>query len=292
MGEGTRGGSEWARQRYEALVHAAGRAVVGLDFDGTLSPLVDDPTVAHIHPDATEALATLAPHVRAIAVITGRPAAQVLELGGLEHVGDVLVEQGTDLYVFGQYGNERWSTALPEILSPSPPAGLAAFVRALPEVLRRTGTEEAWVEDKHLAAAVHTRRLPEPGEAQARLLEPLRDLAAEHGLVIEPGRHVVEVRATGIHKGDVVRTLAGELEAGAFLFAGDDLGDVEAFDAVRELAATGMPTLLVCSATEQEAEAGSALTERADLVVPGPRGVLDLLHRLAEDAGGRAGRDG
>jgi trehalose 6-phosphate phosphatase len=81
-------------------------------------------------------------------------------------------------------------------------------------------------------------------------------------------------------KGVVVRNLAKESDAGGFLFAGDDLGDVEAFEAVAELRDQGMPTLLVCSASQEE----SALIELADVVVPGPEGVLDLLRRLTADA--------
>ena len=65
-----------------------------------------------------------------------------------------------------------------------------------------------------------------------------------------------------------------------FLFAGDDLGDVEAFEAVAELREQGLPTLLVCSASEEE----SALLDRSDVVVHGPDGVLDLLRRLTADA--------
>ncbi len=280
MGEGTTFASREAKRRYDALVRAAERSVVGLDFDGTLSPLVDDPTEAHIHPEATEVLSELAGHVRAIAVITGRPAEQALALGGLEGLGDVLARHGTDLYVFGQYGNQRWSTARPEVLSPPPPPGLAAFVRELPGLLHRLGAVDAWIEDKHIAVAVHTRRLRDPDQALARLVEPMRDLAATHDLVIEPGRHVVEARAPGMHKGDAVRTLARELDAGGFLFAGDDLGDVDAFDAVTALGRGGMATLLVCS----DAGGESALAERADVVVPGPEGVLRLLRRLSADA--------
>ena len=45
----------------------------------------------------------------------------------------------------------------------------------------------------------------------------------------------VEVRSAGMHKGRVVDTLVDELDAGGFLFAGDDLGDIEAFRAVADL---------------------------------------------------------
>ena len=49
--------SPQARERYEAVVAAASGTVVGLDFDGVLSPIVDDPEQAHIHPDAAAVLA-------------------------------------------------------------------------------------------------------------------------------------------------------------------------------------------------------------------------------------------
>ncbi len=267
-------------QKYAALVRAASRAVVGLDFDGTLSPIVDDPAQARIHPEAREVLVNLAAEVAAIAVITGRPARQALDLGGLEEVGDAVAAAGKDLFVFGQYGNERWSANRRRIVSPRPPAGLATFLRDLPRTLRTAGAPDAYIEEKGLAYAVHTRRLPDPDAAFERLLPPLRELAGRHGLVLEPGRQVIEVRAPGMDKGRAVEKLVEEVGAGAFLFAGDDLGDVEAFDAVGALAKDGLPTLLVCSASHEQ----SALVELSDVVVHGPEGVLDLLRRLTADA--------
>ena len=267
-------------QKYAAFVGVARGAVVGLDFDGTLSPIVDDPDQAHIHPDASDVLVALAAEVAAIAVITGRPARQVLALGGLEEVGDAIAEAGAELLVFGQYGNERWSATQRRIVSPRPPAGLAAFLRDLPRALREADAADAYVEDKGLAHAVHTRRLPDPDGAFQRLLPRLRELAGRNGLVLEPGRNVIEVRAPGMDKGKAVERLATEVDARGFLFAGDDLGDVEAFDAVGKLAKDGLPTLLVCSASTEE----SALVPLSDVVVHGPEGVLDFLRQLTEDA--------
>lgn len=54
-----------------ALLAHPERAVVALDFDGTLADIVPDPTKARAHPGARAALARLAPHLRALAVITG-----------------------------------------------------------------------------------------------------------------------------------------------------------------------------------------------------------------------------
>jgi len=269
-----------AEERYAALVAAASSSVVGLDFDGTLAPIVDDPDSARIHPDAPEVLFALSGVVRAVAVITGRPARKVLALGGLDDVGREIGETGRELFVFGQYGFERWSSTRRRVVSPRPPHGLSGFLRELPQALRDAGAADSFVEDKGLAIAVHTRRLEDPAGALARLEPRLRDLAGRYGMVLEPGRNVIEVRSPGSDKGTVVRDLAKDVDAGGFLFAGDDLGDLEAFDAVAELRDQGLPTLLVCSASDEE----SALVERSDVVVRGPDGVLDLLRRLTSDA--------
>ena len=274
--------SEEGEQKYAALVRAAAETVVGLDFDGTLAPIVDDPEQAHIHPDAGPVLVDLAAQVLAVAVVTGRPARQALDLGGLEAVGNAIGDSGKELYLFGQYGNERWSSTNRRVISPRPPHGLASFIAELPRVLRRLGAQEAHLEEKGLAVAVHTRRLDAADATYDALLPELRELAARHDLVVEPGKQVIEVRSPGVHKGLVVERLVDELHAGGFVFVGDDLGDVEAFEAVSALAKVGLPTLLVCSASDEE----SALVARSDVLVHGPEGVLDLLRQLTADAAG------
>lgn len=269
-----------AEERYRALTRAAAGTVVGLDFDGTLAPIVDDPEQAHIHPDARDVLVELAGQVRAIAVVTGRPARQVLALGGLEAVGTAVGDAGCELHVFGQYGHERWGSSARRIVSPRPPAGLASFERELPRLLRELDATDAFVEEKGLAVAVHTRRMADPDRALARLREPLTALAQRHGLGVEPGKQVVEIRSAQMHKGLVVRRLADDLAAEGLLFAGDDLGDLEAFAALLDLGARGLPTLRVLSSSADN----RTLEDRVDVVVPGPDGVLDLLTRFARDA--------
>jgi trehalose 6-phosphate phosphatase len=267
-------------RRYAALVRSAPETVVGLDFDGVLAPIVDDPAQAFIHPEAAEVLEALSAQVRAVAVVTGRPARQALGLGGLEQVGAAVDAAGKELHLFGQYGNERWSSTSRRVVSPRPPRGLASFTAELPRLLRRHGAEAAHIEEKGLAVAVHTRRLDDAATRFDELLPVLREAAARHDLAVEPGKQVIEVRSPGMHKGVAVRTLVEELGAGGFLFAGDDLGDLPAFEALRDLDREGLPTLRVCSASEEE----NALVELADVVVPGPDGVLALLRQLTEDA--------
>ncbi|MFE6645185.1 trehalose-phosphatase [Nocardioides sp. NPDC057772] len=269
-------------QKYAAVVAAAAETLVGLDFDGTLSPIVEDPAAARIHPDAAEALIALASRVKALAIVTGRPAGQVVELGGLSAIADALAEMGKEIYVFGQYGNERWSGSDRVVAGPPPPEGLGAFEAALPAVLAEHGAQDAYIEEKGLAVGVHTRRFPDPDGVAARLLPPLTSLAAVHGLMIEPGKQVIEVRAPGMHKGHAISTLVDEVAPGAILFGGDDLGDIEAFEAVKAWGkTTGSPTLLVYSHAGPDR---GPLAGLADLEVAGPEGVLGLLRRLADDA--------
>lgn len=273
--------SDRGEQRYAALVQVAARSVIGLDFDGVLSPIVDDPAQAHIHPDAGEVLGDLAREVAAVAVITGRPARQALDLGGLEELGAQVEKAGKELYLFGQYGNERWSSTRRRIVSPRPPHGYATYLRDLPRALREAGAGAAYVEEKGLAVAVHTRRLPDPEAAFERLVPVLQELAGRHGLELEPGKQVIEVRSGDMHKGHAVERLVDDLDARGFLFAGDDLGDLEAFQAVERLAdERGVAPFLVCSASREE----SALVPLSDVVVRGPEGVMELLSRLTADA--------
>src|SRR5690349_24839862 len=133
-----------AEAAYAALVRAGDGLLVALDFDGTLAPIVEDPTVAVIHDEAPEVLVALSAQVRAVAVLTGRPARQVLALGELDEVGDAIGEAGRELVILGQYGNERWSSNARRVVSPKPPSGLASLIGDLPRLLRQADAIDAW----------------------------------------------------------------------------------------------------------------------------------------------------
>jgi trehalose 6-phosphate phosphatase len=253
------------------------RTLVCLDFDGTLSPIVDDPDQAFIHHQGAEVLRTLAYRVLAVAIVTGRPCRQVLDLGDLEAVADALGAGGGRIEVRGQYGNEQWSSTDRQVVSPEPPAAVVALRERLPSLLADVGLDAAHVEEKGLAVAVHTRRLPDPDRAARVARQALEPVAGELGLAIEPGRRVVEVRAPGADKGAAVEELVGELDPAAVVFVGDDLGDLPGFAAVERFREAGGAGLLVCSGSEEQ----DALARRADVVVDGPDGVMAALLQLA-----------
>jgi trehalose 6-phosphate phosphatase len=270
--------SDQAADRWTAVLDGLDRCLVCLDFDGTLSRIVEDPAQARIHPDGPDVLAALGARVLGIAIVTGRPARDVIVLGGLELLSTQLESTGGWVLVRGQYGAERWDSDSGEVETPEAAPGLAELRDRLPDLLDEAETPDARVEDKGLALAVHTRQLEDADPAADRLAELLAPVARELDLALEPGRMVVEVRAPGMDKGGVVRELVEEHQPSAVVFVGDDLGDLPGFAAVEELRAGGLPGLLVCSGSEEQ----RALVEHADLVVDGPDGVMRLLRALAD----------
>lgn len=255
-----------------------GRALLAFDFDGTLAPIVDDPEQAHIHPEAVQALDRLGPLVGTVAVITGRPARTAVRLGTLDSRDGLGA-----MVVLGQYGAERWDAAEDSFQVPPPPDGIAEVEQGLDELLTTMAeagepVDGVTIEHKGRALGVHTRRAGDADAAFERLLQPVTDLAERHGLVVEPGRHVIEVRPDGHDKGATLRDLVAERGARTVLFCGDDLGDLPAFAAGHELRDEGLTVHLVVSASSEQ----DALTARADTVVDGPDGLARWLTALAD----------
>jgi trehalose 6-phosphate phosphatase len=256
----------------DAVLHDPSGTLLALDFDGTLAHIVDDPTAAFAHPAAVDALARLGTVLGQVAIITGRPVRQALDLGGFE--GRDGLER---LVICGQYGAERWDAATGEIHAPDRPDAIRELADRLPGWLREHGAEHVRLEDKGLAMALHTRGI-DPG-LLGRLEAPLRELADELGLAVEPGKQVVELRAPGSDKGDALLELAHAMDAHQVVFGGDDLGDLPAFDAVDALRAEGVAGLLLCSESTEEV----ALSSRADVVLAGPDEVAGWLTALADE---------
>ena len=245
--------------------------LLALDFDGTLAHIVDDPTEAFAHPDAVSALGRLGHRLGAIAIITGRPVTQALELGGFASVDGL-----EGLVIFGQYGAERWHGDQESHVGSERVEIIDRLAERLPTILAEHGAEGVYVEDKGLALAVHTRGLA--GDLVQRLHAPLATVAGEMGLTLEPGRQVLELRFSGADKGEALRTIVAETEARTVVFAGDDLGDLPAFDAVDRLRAEGVRGLLVCSASAEQ----DALVSRADVVLDGPDAIAAWLTEWAD----------
>lgn len=238
------------------------QALIALDFDGTLAPIVPRPGDARALPGTADVLTRLARMAGQVAVITGRPAAEAVALGDLASV--------PDLVVLGHYGLERWMSG--ELMAPAADAAVDELRRRLAELASANPGVE--VEDKHHSVALHTRNAPEPAAALNALGPRVAELAAAAGFQVTPGRFVLEIRPRGMDKGSALTSLVAEVNATAVLYAGDDTGDLPAVEALRALDVVGV---VVCS---DAAEADPRLRAAADVVVPGPEGVQRLLRNL------------
>jgi trehalose 6-phosphate phosphatase len=235
------------------------RTVLLFDFDGTLSPIVEDPSDARPLPEVAELLEALAARYRLVGAVSGRPvdflASQLPEALALSGLYGLEARIGGELTC--REGVEPWRPIVAE-----------ATVRA-----RTEGPDTMRVEAKGLSITLHYREHP---EAEAEVIELAERLAAETGLEARPAKMSVELHPpVEADKGQAVRELAAG--ADAVLFAGDDVGDLPAFAALDELAAEGVTVLKVAvDAPGLPPELRAA----ADVLVPGQEGAVALLRTL------------
>jgi trehalose 6-phosphate phosphatase len=262
-------GTATPEQAARVLVGRAREVALCLDFDGTLSPVVDDPQAARPLQGVVELLDPLAQRFAAVAIISGRPAPYLAEhvaAAGVRYLGQYGLQE---MYQGEARADPRLEAARPTV------AAAAAALRDSPAV-RESG---AWLEDKVYAIAVHTRRVPDRERWTDAVDRTARQVADEYGLELIPGKMVWELRPpVRGDKGDAVRRVVAESGARAVVVVGDDLGDLPAFAAVAELAAEGHDGLRVAVRSE---EAPPELLASADVVLEGPEGVLDFLRRLS-----------
>ena len=245
---------------------APDRAGILSDFDGTLSPIVEDPAAAAPLDGVPATLDALARRYRRVAVLSGRPVAflekllpPTILLSGL--YGLEVVDRG-ERRDHPQAGS--WREVVDDVASLSEARGPAGML----------------VERKGLSLTLHFRSRP---EAEPEVRAWAERQAARSGLVSRPARKSYELHPPiRADKGTAVRQLCAGLEAAIFL--GDDVGDLPAFDALDELGAAGVGVVKVAV---RSSEAPRVLLDRADLVVDGPEGAADLLHRLLVPAAAR-----
>ncbi len=142
------------------------------------------PAAARATPLATAALTRLGDLAGTVAVITGRPAADAAAFAGVPADSNVLV--------LGHYGRQRWERG--RVTGPPAPAWPGRGPAELPAVLAAARAEDAWVEDKGEALAVHTRRAAEPQAEFERLDGAAGRASATHRA--DPGTWAAGTRAS------------------------------------------------------------------------------------------------
>ncbi|HEX2904618.1 MAG TPA: trehalose-phosphatase [Jatrophihabitans sp.] len=220
-------------------------ALLALDFDGTLSELVPDPMAARPVPGAIEALIELTHRGARIAIVTGRDAETVLELGELQRIPDVVVS--------GLHGAESWQAG--RLSTREEPPALDELRRLLPPLL----PPGVWLEDKRLSLVVHARKADNPEQRLRELGHIVPRLVSERGLEAHPGKQVIEIRIPGLSKATALTGMLTDMTTAA-LFAGDDLGDLPGVDAIRSWGErTGRPAVSIAVGAVDELRASTDL---------------------------------
>ena len=245
------------------LRHLATESVLLFDFDGTLSGLVDDPHAAIPAPGVADRLGRLAATYRRVGVLSGRPVSflarhlpPTVALSGLYGL-----ESRIDGVDAAHPGAERWRPIVAEAVAEAGiaagPGGPAAGVL---------------VEAKDLSITLHVRTRPELQGAAETLAARL---AEESGLVVRAAKMSVELHPPiEVDKGSALAHMVGE--AAGVLFAGDDIGDLPALDALGRFG----PEVVTLAVVVDGPELPEAVRSRAQLLLPDQAAIIDLLDAL------------
>lgn len=246
---------------FEAAVDGR-RPALFLDYDGTLTPIVDRPELAVLSPRAREVVDAVARRLP-VAVISGRDRADVARLVGIDsltvagsHGFDIRVAGGGEIHhqVGGDMGKD-----------------LDAVEHALRQ--RLDAIPGSLIERKKFSLAAHY-RLVAPERADAVKAAVAEVVAAHPGLKTKPGKMVLEIQPDiDWHKGRAVEWLLEALKLNRPdvipVFIGDDVTDEDAFGTLQ---GRGLGIVV--------ADAGETRQTAADFRLDDPDAVLDFLERL------------
>jgi trehalose-phosphatase len=190
--------------------------LVACDYDGTLAPIVDDPTHAAPLPEAVAAIRSLAALPQTtVAVVSGRALRDLAALSRLP----------SEVHLVGSHGSE-FDVGFVERIAPE-----------ISDLRTRLG-RELWslaankpgirLEQKPASVAVHTRGADR--DLAARVIEAVRSGPATWpGVYLTIGKEVIELSVVATNKGTAIDELRTQQSASAVIFLGDDATDENAF---------------------------------------------------------------
>ena len=207
-----------------------GRPAVFLDYDGTLTPIVERPELAVLAPAVRQTLRDLAP-CYPVTIVSGRGLDDVRALVDLDQL---TYAGGHGFHIQGPAGSGlRHSVG--ESFRPVVDRAEAALRQRL------QGVSGSLVERKDLSVTVHFRQVSSDAHPTvfAAVDTTLEQLEGPHGLRKTHGKCVVElVPDIDWHKGHAVRWVIDALETKTGpvvpLYIGDDVTDENAFGALPE----------------------------------------------------------
>ncbi|WP_253736452.1 trehalose-phosphatase [Halohasta salina] len=196
----------------------------GTDFDGTLSPIEEDPEAPEPTAENLRSLRTLRDHPQVRpAVISGRGLADLRERVGIEGV-DYVGNHGLELGIDGR----RETHPDAAVAEPKIEEICNELGRRLADI------EGTVVENKGVTATIHYRMVDR--EEVETVREHVFDAVAERGddeVEIHDGKESLELRpAADWDKGSAIAQLQEHVDGWQPLYIGDDTTDEAAFEAI------------------------------------------------------------
>lgn len=231
----------------------APRAVLLLDYDGTLAPFRVDPKDALPYPGVCEALDTLmAQQDTRVVLVSGRWTRDLLPLLGLRRIPEI-------------WGSHGWERRFPD--------GRIEMARPAERALEGLVQADSWTDKIHARGgrtevkpaclAIHWRGLDAASAADISniVTENWALHARDTGLELHQFNGGIELRVPGRHKGDVVQAIRAEMPDALMAYLGDDVTDEDAF---RVLTAADLGVLV--RPELRTTDAGLWLTPPAELL--------------------------
>lgn len=190
--------------------------LVACDYDGTLAPIVSNPSDARADRESLVALRALA-HLPSthVAVISGRSLSDLSEMLG----------ETDGIHLVGSHGSEFDVGFAQEISDQAKDLR----DRVLEELERVAEMGDGFgIETKPASIAFHYRNANEV-KAQEAVKTIESGCAAWEGVHVKHGKMVIELGVVNTNKGEALETLRKRLGASACLFIGDDVTDEDAF---------------------------------------------------------------
>ncbi|MFC1925757.1 trehalose-phosphatase [Chloroflexota bacterium] len=193
------------------------------DIDGTISFTAPTPAEAQVTPVCRRSLELLSGHLELVAVVSGRPVAQmrkILDLDGVVYSGN--------------HGFERWVEGEIELCND---AGRYSVLieDTLQDLKPLSENSGIYFENKGSTASIHYRLCRDHEAARKQIFAALANSPSAGDLRITPGRVAVDLHPPiEVNKGSAVRDLIREYQLRAAFYLGDDVSDLDAFRAIKE----------------------------------------------------------
>ena len=237
-----------------------------LDFDGTLSEIVDVPDEAKLYRNNGELLKELSEFFP-ITILSGRSIESLLKRIKLPNLRFV-----------GNHGMEILKDG--EVVLPAVATSYLKNVADAFEALQTEITDKnVFLENKKITISVHYRNVSDPETTKTILTPMVEKIAQDHQLEAFSGRMIFELRPPiEIHKGVAFEQIVRAEKMTAALMIGDDVTDTHAFIAAQKLRLANECDAFSLAVIDDET--ASEVIETADFTLSGVEGANQFLSSL------------